>query len=168
MAGLIDLNVWQIIFNITNTVILFLVLRHFFFKPVKEFMDNRTNSIQESIDAAEEKNKEAEMLNAQYQEKLAKAHEEAREIVKISTKHAEKKAEEIIIAAKDDVQRLKAKAHKDVEQEKANAAKSIKGEVASIAIIAAGKIINKTIDEETNKDLIDEVINEIGDERWSS
>ncbi|MGB5822507.1 MAG: F0F1 ATP synthase subunit B [Proteocatella sp.] len=168
MAGLIDLKVWQIIFNIANTVILFLALRHFLFKPVKEFMDNRTNSIQESIDTAEEKNKEAERLNVQYQEKLAKAHEEGREIVKTSTKHAEKKAEEIIIAAKDDVQRMKAKAHKDVEQEKENAAKSIKGEVASIAIIAAGKIINRTLDEETNKNLIDEVINEIGDERWSS
>ncbi len=168
MAGLIDLKAWQIIFNIANTVILFLALRHFLFKPVKEFMDNRTNDIQETIDIAEEKNREAEKLNAQYQEKLAKAHDEGREIVKTSTKHAEKKAEEIITAAKEDVQRIKAKAHKDVEQEKENATKSIKGEVASIAIIAAGKIINRTIDEETNKDLIDEVINEIGDERWSS
>ena len=54
------------------------------------------------------------------------------------------------------------------ELEKANASKSIKGEVASIAVMAAGKIINKTIDADTNRNLIDEVINEIGDERWSS
>lgn len=168
MAGLIDLKVWQIIFNIANTVILFLALRHFLFKPVKEFMDNRTNSIQESMDTAEEKNIEAERLNIQYKEKLEKAHEEGREIVKNSTRHAEKKADEIINIAKEDAQKLKAKANRDLEQDRENAAKAIKGEVASIAIIAAGKIINRTLDEKANQNLIDEVINEIGDEKWSS
>lgn len=168
MAGLIDLKVWQIIFNITNTVILFLALRHFLFKPVKAFMDERTATIQESIDAAETKEKEAEQLNEEYRKKLETAHEEGREIVKNSTKHAEKKAEEIIIAAREDIVRMKSKAHKDIELEKEHASKSIKGEVASIAIMAASKIINKTIDEDTNRNLIDEVINEIGDERWSS
>lgn len=39
MAGLIELNVWQIIFNITNTIILFIALRHFLFKPVKAFIE---------------------------------------------------------------------------------------------------------------------------------
>ena len=168
MAGLIELNVWQIIFNITNTIILFIALRHFLFKPVKAFMDERTNSIQESIDTAEEKNREAERLSAEYNRKLELAHEEGREIVRNSTRHAERKAEEIVNAAREDAQRMKVKAHKDIELEKANASKSIKGEVASIAVLAASKIINKTIDEDTNRNLIDEVINEIGDERWSS
>ena len=168
MAGLIDLKVWQIVFNITNTIILFIALRHFLFKPVKAFMDERTNGIQESIEAAEEKNNEAERLSEDYKRKLNVAHEEGREIVKNSTKHAERKAEDILNAAKEDAQRIKTKAHKDIELEKANASKSIKGEVASIAVLAASKIINKTIDEDTNRNLIDEVINEIGDERWSS
>lgn len=41
----------------------------------------RTNSIQESIDTAEEKNREAERLSAEYNRKLELAHEEGREIV---------------------------------------------------------------------------------------
>lgn len=168
MAGLIDLKAWQIIFNIANTVILFLVLRHFLFHPVKRFMDERTNSIKESIESAEQKNMEAEMMSQEYRAKLEKAHEEGREIIKNSTKNAEKKAEEILSDAREDAQKIKAKAHKDIEQEREHTVQTIKGEVASIAILAAGKIINKTIDEDVNRNLIDEVINEIGDERWSS
>lgn len=168
MAGLIDLKVWQIIFNITNTVILFLALRHFLFQPVKRFMDERSNSIQEAIETAEQKNIEAEKLNEEYKTKLEQAHEEGREIIRNSTKNAEKKSEEILTAAKEDAQKIKAKAYKDIEQEKEHTVQTLKGEVASIAVLAAEKIINKTIDEDVNRNLIDEVINEIGDERWSS
>ncbi|MGL5256691.1 MAG: F0F1 ATP synthase subunit B [Proteocatella sp.] len=168
MAGLIDLKVWQIIFNIANTVILFLALRHFLFQPVKRFMDERTNSIQEAIETAEQKNIEAEKMNQEYKMKLEQAHEEGREIIRNSTKNAEKKSEEILTAAKEDAQNIKAKAYKDIEQEKEHTVQMLKGEVASIAVLAAEKIINKTIDEDVNRNLIDEVINEIGDERWSS
>ena len=168
MAGLIDLNVWQIIFNITNTVILFLALRFFLFKPVKKFMDDRTNGIKDAIEDAEQKNIEAAKLNQEYLLKLEKAHDEGRDIIKNSTKNAEKKAEEIIISAKEDAQKIKIKAQKDIEQEREHVVQTIKGDVASIAILAAEKIISKTIDEDVNRNLIDEVINEIGDERWSS
>lgn len=168
MAGLIDLNVWQIVFNITNTIILFIALRHFLFKPVKSFMDERTRTIQESVEAAEEKNKEADRLSEEYRKKLEISHEEGREIVRNSTKNAERKSEEILSETKEEIARMKSKAHKDIELEKESASKSLKGEVASIAVMAAGKIIKKTIDENTNRNLIDEVINEIGDERWSS
>lgn len=168
MAGLIDLKVWQIIFNITNTVILFLALRHFLFQPVKKFMDERTNGIKNAIEEAEQKSTEAAKLNQEYHMKLEKAHEEGREIIKNSTKNAEKKAEEIIESAREDAQRIKSKAQKDIEQEREHTVQTIKGDVASIAILAAEKIINKTIDEDVNRNLIDEVISEIGDERWSS
>lgn len=168
MAGLIELNTWQIIFNISNTVILFLVLRHFLFEPVKKFMDERTNGIQETLDIAEQKNIEAQKLSEECRLKLEKAHDEGREILKNSTQNAEKKAEEIIILAKEDAKKIKDKAQKDIEQERERTVQSLKGDVASIAILAAGKIINKTIDENDNRNLIDEVINEIGDERWSS
>lgn len=168
MAGLIELNTWQIIFNISNTVILFLVLRHFLFEPVKKFMDDRTNGIQETLDIAEQKNIEAQKLSEECRLKLEKAHDEGREILKSSTQNAEKKAEEIIILAKEDAKKIKDKAQKDIEQERERTVQSLKGDVASIAILAAGKIINKTIDENDNRNLIDEVINEIGDERWSS
>lgn len=168
MAGLIDLKVWQLIFNILNTLILFLALRHFLFKPVKEFMDKRTNEIQSSIEAAEKMNEEAEGLYQEYNKKLQSAHDEGREIVRNSTKNAERKSEEILTQTKEEVIRLKEKANKDIELEKQSVINSLKEEVAGIALLAAESIISKSMDSDTNKSLIDEVIKEIGDEKWSS
>lgn len=168
MAGLIDIQLWQMIFTIVNMLILYFALKHFLFVPVKTFMDNRTNEIQTSIAQAEEKNKAAEKALIEYQEKLALAHEEGRAIVHRATDNAERKAEEIVDQAKNESTKIKNKTLKDIEVEKEKALRDIKSEVADMAIQATEKLIGKTLDSSTNKSLIDEVINEIGDESWSS
>lgn len=168
MAGLIDIQLWQVIFTIVNVLILFWFLKRFLFVPVKTMMDNRTKSIEDSIHDAEQKNQDAQQMLDEYQLKISDAHIEGREIVQKAAATAEKRADEIIVQAKDESQKIKDRAYKDIEQEKDKAFRSIKNEVAEIAVLATEKLINKTLDKDADKTLIDEVINEIGDEKWSS
>lgn len=168
MAGLIDVQMWQVIFTIINVLILFWFLKRFLFVPVKTMMDNRTKEVGDSILMAEAKNKEAEQMLEEYKLKIADAHVESREIVQKATINAEKRADEILTQAKDESQKIKDRAYKDIELEKDKAFRSIKNDVAEMAVLATEKLIGKTIDPDTNKTLIDDVINEIGDEKWSS
>ena len=168
MAGLIDIQAWQIIFTIVNVLILFWFLKKFLFVPVKTMMDNRANEITSSIKDAEEKNLEADKLLAEYSLKISEAQAEGREIVQKASVNAEKRADEIIAQAQEESQKVKDRAYKDIELEKDKAFRSIKNEVADMAVMAAEKLIGKTIDQNTNKNLIDEVINEIGEEKWSN
>lgn len=168
MAGLIEVQMWQVIFTIINVLILFWYLKRFLFVPVKTMMDNRTKEVGDSILMAEAKNKEAEQMLEEYKLKIADAHVESREIVQKATINAEKRADEILTQAKDESQKIKDRAYKDIELEKDKAFRSIKNDVAEMAVLATEKLIGKTIDPDTNKTLIDDVINEIGDEKWSS
>lgn len=168
MAGLIEVQMWQVIFTIINVLILFWFLKRFLFVPVKTMMDNRTKEVGDSILMAEAKNKEAEQMLEEYKLKIADAHVESREIVQKATINAEKRADEILTQAKDESQKIKDRAYKDIELEKDKAFRSIKNDVAEMAVLATEKLIGKTIDPDTNKTLIDDVINEIGDEKWSS
>lgn len=168
MAGLVDIQLWQIILTICNTIILFLVLRWKLFTPVKEFMDNRAKEIETSIANAEQMKKDASDILESYQTKIAEAQTHGREIIEDARKTAQKRADEIIQNASDESAKIKEKAFKDIEMEKEKAIRSIKGEVADMTVLATEKLINKSIDTETSKKLIDEVINEIGDEKWSS
>lgn len=168
MAGLVDIQLWQIIFTICNTIVLFLVLRWKLFTPVKEFMDNRTKEIETSIAESEKMKKDASNILESYQTKIAEAQTQGREIIEDARKTAQKRADEIIQNASDESAKIKEKAFKDIEMEKEKAIRSIKGEVADMTVLATEKLINKSIDAETSKKLIDEVINEIGDEKWSS
>lgn len=168
MAGLVDLQLWQIILTICNTIILFLVLRWKLFTPVKEFMENRSKEIELSIVQAEQMKKDASDILENYQTKISEAQTQGREIIEDARKNAQKRADEIIQSASEESAKIKEKALKDIEMEKEKALRSIKGEVADMAMLATEKLINKSIDGEASKNLIDEVINEIGDEKWSS
>lgn len=167
-AGLIDLQLWQIIFTIGNVLILAWFLKRFLFVPVKTMMDKRTSEIAATIAEADQKNAEAEQILASYQSKIAEAQSESRDIIQKAQGTAEKRAEEILADAKAESQKIKERAYKDIELEKDKAFRSIKGEVAEIAVLATEKLLGKTIDKDTNQSLIDAVIGEIGDETWSS
>ena len=61
---------WSIIWNIVNILVLFLLLKHFLFKPITEMMESRTAEIENNLKDAEEQKQKAQDLTAQYQQKL--------------------------------------------------------------------------------------------------
>ncbi|QEK13220.1 F0F1 ATP synthase subunit B [Crassaminicella thermophila] len=166
-AGLVEFS-WTFVFQIVNTIILFLALRKVLFKPVSEFMQARQDGIAASMKEAEEKNKEAERRMKEYQTKLDFAEEEGREIIKEATKKAEMKASEIIKEAQKEAAKMMERAEAEIKRQNEKAMNQLKDEVASLAIMAAGKIIDKSLDEEKHHGLIKEFIDEVGDARWQN
>jgi F-type H+-transporting ATPase subunit b len=165
--GLVEIS-WVTLMQIANTLILFLIMKKLLFKPVTEFMAAREAEIADSIESAEAKNREADGLKAEYQEKLAKSEEEGRTIVRQATQKAENKAYEIKKVAEDEIAHLKVKAQKDIEREHVKAINVLKDDIASMAMMAASKVIEKDIDEKAHKSLVDNFINEVGDTKWQN
>ncbi len=168
MEGLISIQAQTIIFQILNTTILFLFLRKFLFEKVRNFSQKRSAEIASSIEQAEQKNAEADAMLAEYSNRIANAQVESKEIVDKARQTAQVRADEILEQAQSESAKMKERALKDIELEKDKALRSLKGEVADMAVLATEKLIGKTIDQESSKGLIDEVINEIGEGTWSS
>lgn len=164
-AGLVEIS-WTLVFQIINTLILFLVLRRLLFKPVTAFMESRQNSIMSSIKEADGKNMEAEALKEQYAKKLAGAADEGRSIVEQSTRKAQDRASEIVKEAQDDASKMLNRAELEIMREKQKAMNAIKDDMAKIAVMAAGKIIDKNLDEQSHSQFIKEFIDEAGDAKW--
>ncbi len=165
--GLVEPS-WTFVFQIANTLILFLILKKLLFKPVTEMMQNRQEGIENSLKDAENKNLEAEVLIAKYQEKLAQSKEEGHEIVKAMKKEAEGVAAGIVRAAETDAKRTKNKAMLEIEREKTKSIQSLKDEVSEMALLAATRIIEKDLNDEDHKRLVQEFISEVGDSRWQN
>ena len=68
---------WNIVWTIVNILVLFLLLKHFLFKPITEMMESRTAEIKNNLKDAEDQKQKASELTAQYEEKLQGAHAEA-------------------------------------------------------------------------------------------
>jgi F-type H+-transporting ATPase subunit b len=165
--GLVEFD-WTFVFQIANTLILFLFLKKFLFKPVMEFMAAREKEIADSYKEAEDLNTEATDLKNQYLEKISKAEEEGRNIVRDAAKRAEVKAEEIAKEAEAEIVSSREKAKLEIEREKVKAINSLKDDIADIAVLAASKVIEKDVDVNIHKELIDKFIDEVGDAKWQS
>lgn len=152
----------QIGLIILNILILFAILKKLLFKPVTEFMEKRANSIKEMFETAQSSKEQAENLKAELKQQLDKAVEEAEKIINEAKARAEKQYEEILNKAKADAKAIVEKAQKEIEVDRKSMMDEMKAQIAGIALAAATKVIQKNMDTETNKKLVDQFINEVG------
>ena len=154
---------WELLFQIINTVILFLVLKKILFKPVLNIIEKRENMIQEDLAAGAKAKNEGIALKKEYEEKVSIAKEEGREIIRQATARAEEKSNQIVSDAQAEAVALKAKASKDIAQEKEQAIAEIRNNISDIAILAASKVLEEDIDKSKHEDLIEKFIKVVGE-----
>ncbi|WP_341479062.1 F0F1 ATP synthase subunit B [Heliobacterium chlorum] len=147
---------------LVSFLLLVALLKQVAFKPLLGALDERRRKIDESIKRAESDLEEASNLRAEYAAELQKARQEAHELIVNATKVGEEKAQEIIAAAQADALRLKEKAVTDIKREKEKALEELRAHVVGLSVLAAQKIIEKNLDENTQRQLVDEVIGEVG------
>ena len=78
-------------------------------------------------------------------------------------KDAQAAADKLIKDAEDEAHSIKVKAEADIEQEKKKAVNEAKNEISSLAMDIAGKVVEKEIDENVHRKLIDDFISKVGE-----
>lgn len=157
-----QLNISTVIFTIINTLILYWFLRRLLFKPVTNFINNRTNSIEGNIKEAELKLQNAENLKVEYENKILELQNEGRRIVEEHKRKALALSENIIGEAKKESDTVRERARIDIERERERVKDEIKKQIIDLSILASSKAIEESLDEEKHhkliKDFIDEVV----------
>ena len=165
--GLVELN-WTFVFQLVNTLILFLILKYLLFKPVTAFMQKRENEIKKQIQDAKQLDEQAQALRMQYESKLALAEDEGKDIVKKYTQRAENRAFEIVKTAESEVDTMKLNAHRELERERVKAVNELKGQISELTILAASKVVEKDLNEADHRELINKFISEVGETQWQN
>jgi F-type H+-transporting ATPase subunit b len=157
-----SLNLSQMITVVINLVILYLFMRKFLFKPVTAYMENRSNGIRESMDAADKAQADALELKQQYEEQLKAARTEAARLMDEAREKAGREYEKLSAEAKKDAEDILAKAREAIGRERAEMLREVKNQVAGLALAAASKVIGANMDTEKNRVLVDKFIEEEG------
>lgn len=145
-----------------NLMVLYWFLRKVLFKPVTEFMENRTNSIKDAIDNADKSKADAAELKQKYEAQIRNAKTEAEQIINDARNKANKEYDGILAAAKQDAEGVMLRARDEISREQAQMVKDIKNQVASLALAAASKVIEANMDTSSNRALVDKFISEEG------
>ena len=160
----IGVDFWTALFILLNTVALFLVLKHFLFKPVKKMIDDRQQEIDGLYKDAETAKADADAMQAEYRQKLSAAQQTSERLVKEAVARGQSREEEIIRKANQEASAILDKAAADIAMEKKKAVNDAKEEISGIAMAVAGKIVGRQLNDADQADLIDHFINELGDQ----
>lgn len=157
-----EINPLTVVATIINFVILVFILRRFLYKPVTAIILERETEVKERIDKSEEDMKKAEMLRIENEEKLKSAYEEGKTIVETSKSKALSVSDDIISKAKEEAEFILERARKDAERERDKAEDDIKAQAVNLAILLSSKALEKELNEEEHRRLIDDFITEVG------
>ncbi len=156
------------ILTMISVFVLFLVMSHLLFNPVREMMEKRKRKIAEELDYAATNRDDAIKMKAEYQDKLKDINKEAEEILSEARKKALANENRIVSEAKEEAARIIQRANVEAELEKKKVADEVKREIVSIASAMAGKIVSASIDISAQNSLIEETLKEIGESTWLS
>lgn len=151
-----------IIFSIVNIIILFILLKLILFKPVTNMMNARTEKIKKNIDDAQNNKIESEKLKEEYRAQLEKIKEEANTIINNAHQKAQVEAEELLKKTKAEAEGILKSAREQGQREVEKALEEVKNQVATLALQAASKVIQQNMDNESNRKLVQEFIDEVG------
>lgn len=166
-TGLIEIN-WSIIMIWITVIVLFLVLKKFFFEKIRKFTEARSNSIQDAFDSAEAVNRRADEKMENYNKRIANVEAEGREIIRDAKIKADAQARDIIDNANNEANEIMAKAQRNIEREKAKAMEEMRQEIAALAMLAAEKIVEREIQNVGQDAIVDEVINKARSTGWQN
>jgi F-type H+-transporting ATPase subunit b len=159
----ISINLWQVIISLCNLLLLFLILKKFLFKPVKAVLDKRDEEIRERYEQAQSALDSAQEDKKQWDEKMLTARDEADGIVRRATVAAERRSQAILYSANNQADEIVRQARVEALQEKRKAQKSIKAEIVGLSSALTEKLLEREINEDDHRALIDEFLDNIGD-----
>lgn len=161
--GVPPADIAKIGWTAVNFFVLLAILYKFGFNPVSNMLEERTNTIESSLRHAEELLVEVEQMRKDSTTELAEARKEAQEIVARGTQIAEETKNEIISKAEAEATAHKNKAIAEIQSEKEQALSELRDTAATLAIMAAEKVLGRSLTEEDHQAMVNEFIKDAGD-----
>ena len=160
----LNVNFFTALFTLVNTVVLFLVLKKFLFKPVMQMITDRQNEIDEMYNAAGAAEKNAKALEQEYQQKLSVAVETGERMIKEAVARGQSREEEILRQANAEASAILSKAAADIAMEKKKAVNDAKDEISEMALAIAEKVVGRELTAADQDALVDAFIKELGEQ----
>ena len=159
----LNINFFTALFTLVNTVVLFLVLKKFLFKPVMKMITDRQKEIDDMYTDADTAKENALAMEAEYKQKLSQAAVTGERMVKEAVERGQRREEEILRQANMEASAIMEKASADIALEKKKALNDAKDEISDIAMAIAEKVVGREISSADHSDLVDSFIDRLGD-----
>ena len=157
----ISVNIWAILASLANLLLLTWIIKKFLFKPVKKIMDARRAAIDEDYAQAKTAREEAEETRRSYDAAMAAAKMTGDQIIADANRAAEFRSNEIVAEAREKASEIRRQAEEDAVLERKKAEDEMKHEIANVSAQLTGKLLQREINEEDHRELIDSFLKDL-------
>ena len=159
LAGL-GINLPTLLAQIINFAILLGLLYLVAYKPIMRMFDERSRKIRESMEQTEFIKEQAAHAEEEAEKRIGEAAREGQEVVARAVRTGEEVGREAQQEARQEAESLIARARIEIQRERDDAIDELRKEFADLTILAAGKVIDRSLDKEAHRQLIDKVLKE--------
>lgn len=120
-------------------------------------MEERQKKIADGLDAADRAMRDLELAQDKATDQLKEAKIQAAALIDEAKKRSAQIIEESKERAREEGERLKVAAQADIDQELNRAREELRGQLATLVVTGAEKILQRSIDQNAHRDLIDQL-----------
>ena len=148
--------------TVLTFVLLLVVLKKVAWGPILDALEARENEIKEALYAAEKAREEAKQVSSDYEDAIRKAQAEAQQIISDAKTAGEKVKLDFEAVASEKADEIIEKAKAQIDAERVKVISEIKTVAVEISLSAAAKVIEKNLDSDDNRKLVNEALEGIG------
>lgn len=161
MAAL-GINLPVLVAQLVNFLILFAFLALVGYPVITKMLDKRATKIKDSMEQAEQLRQQTLQAEERMKAQLDDARQDGQKILAKAEQVGEQMKEEAKTVARREAEAVLVRAQAEIKMERDQAIDELRQEVVDIAILAAGKVVHESLDKAAHLRLIDEVVKESG------
>jgi len=159
MEGL-GINLPTLVAQIVNFLILLGLLYLVAYKPILRMFDERSKRIKDSMEQTEVIKEQAANAEEEVKKRLEIAGKEGQEVITRAMRTAEGARQKAQEETGKEAEALIERARLEIQRERDEVIDELRQEFTDLTIEAAGKIIERSLDKEAHRQLIDKVLDE--------
>jgi F-type H+-transporting ATPase subunit b len=145
---------------ITFLIVLF-ILGKLVFPKITAAVEAREKALEEAIEGAKRDREAAAVALAEQQRQIEAARNEAQKIIVEGRQIGEKVRAQMIEETHQQQQQMLERARREIEQEKERAIADMRREAVDLAIAGATKVIERNLDEDSNRKIVENFLSSI-------
>lgn len=159
LAGL-GISVPTLLAQLVNFGILFGLLYLVAYKPIMRMLDERSRKIKESMEQTEHIKEQAALAEEENKKQIEAAGREGQEVIARAMRTGEEVRQQAQQEAREEGESLIARARTEIQQERDDAIDELRSEFADLTILAAEKVIVRSLDKEAHREIIEKTLKE--------
>ena len=147
--------------TLVTFIVLFIILARLVFPKITAAVEAREKALEDAIEGAKRDREEAAQVLAEQKRQIEAARNEAQKIIVEGRQTGEQVRAQMIEETRQQQQHILETARREIEQEKERAIAEMRREAIDLAIAGASKVIEKNLDDQSNRKIVESFLSSI-------